>query len=306
MFVAAVGLEPKDAFGTTVASFLCVLAGAVAVSALIWILDLAGGALFNRSPESGGKYHSTAAGYTTSLGLGHKDVATYNDTMTDPADELGNITTTTTGPARRGLPRAAFLSRWWRRTRWANSSSFHGSVLVGNLTRILLLFHLPVTIFSCFQFSREDASSTAQVLAALAFAFVSVFWPLVLAWRIAITPTNKLFDETRTLMQLGATYNMYRQDSQLFAMVVFVCNLGLGITIGCGQASGTAQSIVILVIEVAAALVTSLWLPWGHGARMGVVSFLCCASRIISAVLLVILAPIVSDTLSLLATPARV
>ncbi|KAH7105627.1 hypothetical protein BKA62DRAFT_826886 [Auriculariales sp. MPI-PUGE-AT-0066] len=295
-FVAAVGLDPTNAFGTSVGLFLCIVGGTIAASVLIWLLDSAGGALFSRGNDSGGKYQTTSAGYSTSLGLGHKDVSAYNDaTLTSPdlVDDAG-ATTTAAGQSARGGVSRSFLSRWWRRTRWANSSSFHWSVLVGNLTRLLLWFHLPVTIFSCYQFSRPDASATAKSLAALAFALVSVFWPLILAWRIAITSTNKLYEETRTLMQLGATYSMYRPESQLFSMVIFVCNVALGVTIGCGQGSGTAQSIIILVVEVAAALVTSLWLPWAHGAQMGVVSFLCCAARIISAVLLVILAPIVS------------
>jgi choline-glycine betaine transporter len=66
------------------------------------------------------------------------------------------------------------------------------------------------------------------------------------------------------------------------------------VTIGCGQHSGTAQAIIILVAEVVSALVTSVWLPWGAGAGMGLISFLFCVARIVVAVLLVILTPTVS------------
>ncbi|KAG1819328.1 hypothetical protein EV424DRAFT_947701 [Suillus variegatus] len=57
---------------------------------------------------------------------------------------------------------------------------------------------------------------------------------------------------------------------------------------------GTAQAIVILVAEVVSALVTSVWLPWGAGAGMGLISFLFCVARIVVAVLLVNLTPTIS------------
>jgi hypothetical protein len=102
-----------------------------------------------------------------------------------------------------------------------------------------------------------------------------------------------LYDETRTLLALGPLYNHYRHGSQLFASLLFATNLVFGLVIGAGQRSGTAQAVVILVVEVAAALVTSIWLPWGSGASMGLISFLFCVARIVVAVLLVILSPAV-------------
>lgn len=71
---------------------------------------------------------------------------------------------------------------------------------------------------------------------------------------------------------------------------MFGANLCLGVVVGCGQQSGTAQAIVILVVEVIVTLSTSIWLPWMHGAQMGVISFIFCVARIIAAVLMVILA----------------
>jgi len=79
----------------------------------------------------------------------------------------------------------------------------------------------------------------------------------------------------------------------MFASLLFATNLAFGVTIGCGQGSGTAQAIIILVVEVISALVTSIWLPWGRGASMGLISFLFCVARIVVAVLLVILTPAV-------------
>jgi Transient receptor potential (TRP) ion channel len=183
-------------------------------------------------------------------------------------------------------------------------SSLHFSVLQGNLVRILMLFHLPVTIFSSYELTlgRGNGSVLRIALAALSLIIVSIVIPILLIFRLFITSTSKLYDETWTLLALGPLYNHYRHGSQLFACIFFATSLSLGITIGCGQKSGTAQAIIILIIEVISALVTSVWLPWGHGASMGLISFLFCVARIVVAVLLVILTPPASISLLHLAS----
>lgn len=193
-----------------------------------------------------------------------------------------------------GTTGATTRKSWWK---WrSNITSFHSSVLQGNLVRILVLFHLPVTIFSSYQMilPRSTAALSSIVLAALSFAIFSILIPAILVIRVRLTTTNKLYDETRTLLALGPLYNHYRHGSQMFASLFFMTNVAFGVTVGAGQASGTAQAIVILVIEVGSALVTSIWLPWGTGASMGLISFLFCVARIVVAVLLVILSPTVS------------
>ena len=174
-------------------------------------------------------------------------------------------------------------------------SSFHGSLLHGNLVRILVLFHLPLTIFSSYQFANATTQSSlaSVILAVISFAVLSIGVPVFLIIRLYTTATNKLYDETRTLMMLGPLYNHFGHGSQLFACIFFANSLIYGITIGCGQKSGTAQAIIVLVTEVATSLSTSIWLPWGRGATMGLISFFFCVGRITVAVLLVILTPTV-------------
>lgn len=183
---------------------------------------------------------------------------------------------------------------WWRLR--SDIGAFHGSVLHGNLVRILVLFHLPLTIFSCYEMTSSTSvvGTGSVVLAALSFIVFSLLIPAHLVTRVTFTTTNKLYDETKTLLSLGPLYNHYRHGSQLFASLFFATNIAFGITVGAGQKSGTAQAIIILVIEVVSALVTSIWLPWGSGASMGLISFLFCVARIVIAVLLVILTQAVS------------
>ncbi|KAL4081472.1 hypothetical protein V8B97DRAFT_31318 [Scleroderma yunnanense] len=277
-FAWSVGIRPQDLFRICLAIFLSILAGTIALSILVWLIEWA----FSRKPSSGLPTAATFSSPATKT-RSPRQSAGSKDMLDMSGDESRSLN---------GYSHSYPLlrRRWWLRS---NLSSFHSSVLVGNLVRVLSLFHLPVTIFSAYQFSNE-ADSTSIALAVLSFAFFSVLLPGLLILRLARAPTTKLYDETRTLLALGPLYNHFRPDSQMFSGLLFLSNLINGIAIGCGQRSGTTQAIVILVSEVVSALVTSVWLPWGTGAGMGLLSFLFCVARIVTAVLLVILTPTIS------------
>ncbi|KAG8688414.1 hypothetical protein FRC09_012918 [Ceratobasidium sp. 395] len=290
---AAVGLREQDLFGMCVSTFLAIVGSALVVSVFIWAVDWLISSVVNGG--SRGAPRSTARGpvavnTANTSGATDRDVKDVHfSSARSPSPDsqlvLSNTRALGGGHTRRG---------WWRYR--LGQSSFHGSVLHGNLVRLLLLFHLPVTIFSCYQFTlgRSTATHLSIVLAALTFAIFSIGIPMFLIYRVMTTPTGKLYDATRTLLSLGPLYNHYGHGSQLFAGLFFANNIALGSVIGAGQKSGTAQSIIILVIEVVSALATSIWLPWGKGAHMSAVSFIFCVLRIISSVLLVILSPAVS------------
>ncbi|KAI9000754.1 hypothetical protein BD414DRAFT_451375 [Trametes punicea] len=289
-FAWSVGVRPQDLFGICLSLFLAIIAVTIVLSVLVWVLDLFMSVLSGASQN----------GSHPAAGLTGTRSPRYSSASKDMLDGIGSPPP---GDENRSL-NGHFLFRttsrfpsgrsWWR---WrSNLVSFHGSVLQGNLIRMLILFHLPITIFSCYQMSlgTSEASVASIVLAALSFAILSVLIPAFLVLRLTLTRTSKLYDETWTLLSLGPLYNHYRHGSQLFACTLFAINIAFGVTIGFGQKSGTAQAIVILVVEVAAALGTSIWLPWGQGASMGLISFLFCVGRIVIAVLLVILTPVVS------------
>ncbi|KAF9226774.1 hypothetical protein BS17DRAFT_748883 [Gyrodon lividus] len=277
-FAWSVGVRPQDVFGICLAIFLAILAGIVVLSFFVWMIDW----IFSQNPTipglpTSGTFTSTVnKGRSPRLSGGSKDVL----------DTSGDETRSLNGHAH---PHPTLRRRWLR----PDFSSFHTSVLIGNLVRVLSLFHLPVTIFSAYEFSTATTGSSIA-LGAFSFALFSVILPALLFLRLARTPTTKLYDETRTLLAFGPLYNHFRPDSQLFSGLLFLSNLVNGIAIGCGQRSGTAQAIVILVSEVVSALITSIWLPWGTGAGMGLISFLFCVARIVIAVLLVILTPTIS------------
>lgn len=286
-FAYSVGVRPEDLFGICLAIFLAIIAATIVLSMTVWGID------YIASLISGGFRHSTPV-------LNGSRSPRYSSASKDMLDGISQLQSTEENRSSNGhgifraTSRFPFGRPWWKLR--SSFVSFHGSVLQGNLVRILILFHLPVTIFSCYQMTlgRSRASLASIILAAIAFSVLSVILPIVLITRLTFTNTTKLYDETWTLLSLGPLYNHYRHGSQLFACLLFATNLAFGVTIGCGQKSGTAQAIIILVVEVISALGTSVWLPWGHGASMGLISFLFCVARIVIAVLLVILTPIVS------------
>ena len=290
-FAASVGVRPQDLFGICLVLFLAIIAATITISLIIWGIDRLGVLVFG-DREKSGNFGSRSPVYMAPLKDGDKNGP--GSTEEDASSPAGHLLFRTTS-----IPLQNVLGRSWWRYR-IRPNSFHGSILHGNLVRILILFHLPVTIFSCYQFTNAGSQSSlaSVVLASLAFVLFSISLPMVLIIRLYTTATNKLYDETRTLMMLGPLYNHYGHGSQLFACMFFAINLVYGIAIGCGQKSGTAQAIIILVTEVCASLGTSMWLPWGRGASMGLISFLFCVARIAVAVLLVILTPAVSVNLA--------
>ena len=286
-FAAAVGIPPARLFGITMTLFLGLCGAAVVLSVIVWAIDQ----LATFVGRAVGYVRTTPSSFGTRsphFGSSAKDIADKAQSPVPQTEEnpLNGHTV---------LKRSRFksASRW--RDISAGFGSFHGSILQGNLIRLLVLFHFPVTVVSCYQMTLTNESPAVTIaLAALSFVFLSVALPVFLVFRLYVTNTSKLYDETWTLLALGPLYNHYRHGSQLFACLLFATNIAFALTIGCGQKSGTAQAIIILVIEVISALGTSFWLPWGHGASMGLISFLFCVARIVIAVLMVILAPIVS------------
>ena len=312
-FAYTLGLRPQDLFPTCMILFLGIIAGTIVISFLVSVLDylvcllgdmISGGQgqqptmsqlAISRSPIYEGTKelsdnHSTGPTEEEKRGLQGSSSATTTKFLTPLTPRFGLPLSSASGGSERGINSHR---PWWR----IHSDSFHLSVLHGNLVRILVLFHLPVTVFSCYQMSlpRSLIGTSPVVLASLSFVIFSILIPAHLVIRVTFTTTNKLYDETRTLLSLGPLYNHYRHGSQLFASLLFATNIVLGVTIGVGQKSGTTQAIIILVVEVVSALVTSIWLPWGSGASMGLISFLFCVARIVIAVLLLILTPAVCN-----------
>ncbi|GAA5902192.1 hypothetical protein JCM6882_006725 [Rhodosporidiobolus microsporus] len=175
------------------------------------------------------------------------------------------------------------------------SWKLHLALLQGNLVRVLLLFHLPLCLFSAYQFTLYSTSPTSTfALAVVSFALACLAAPAYLLWKVHVKPVRELYGHLPTLLAFGPMFNTYSEECTLFPLVTFASNLVVGVIIGAVQGTGTAQAAVILIVEVAHTLITSLWLPWGDNSAMGPLAFLLSLARIVIAVLLVVLSPSVN------------
>ncbi|SPO24758.1 uncharacterized protein UTRI_01730_B [Ustilago trichophora] len=277
-YAHAVGLRTRDLFGTCLSIWFLIVAAIVGISLLVWIVD---------------SFHDTFLrlqkrredGFNLNVGDGSAAVETKEMVEADDDQPRSSL-------SRRGGYR--FIGTGSKRLFGSSNNTFHFRMLHGNFLRAIFLFHLPITIFTTYQMANADIFSATSVgLAGLAFAFLSVLAPVYAIFCISRAPTAKLYDSIGTLAAFGPVYNNYSPGSQLFCAVDFARTFVLGVVIGAGQQSGSAQAIIILVFEIMFALACSLWLPWGEGAMMGPVSFVANVLRIITAVLLLLLSPLV-------------
>ncbi|KAL7410297.1 hypothetical protein BDY24DRAFT_180849 [Mrakia frigida] len=289
-FAHAVGLREQDLFGTSAAIFLMICAAVIFLSLLIWfvhgLVDYVG---------SNGKRsnHGSVAGALSPR--------MFRETLRDESEDGSaggggkkKVAGGGAGPNGEHVPPTAVRRQWWKYKVKGGVGAFYASSLQGNLIRLLLLFHLPLTIYSVHQFTlwkspTSPSAVSTLVLSVFVFVLLSLAAPAYLLFRLATIPGPKLYDATRTLLSLGPLYNLYGEGSQLYAAVLLGASLVAGIVIGAGGGSGTAQSIILLLLEIVLALVTSIWLPWGEGASMGGTSFVLCVLRIITMVLVLIL-----------------
>lgn len=171
----------------------------------------------------------------------------------------------------------------------------HVNAYVGNLLRLLMLFHLPLTITSVYHFSKFASSHPGTTAcAALSFAFFCVIAPVVTLWRLTAHQRATLWSDKQLLLSYGSLYNYYDRNSRPFPIITFAHSLALGIVLGAGQESGSAQAIIFVVLEVLLALAYILWLPWGDGATMAPLTFIWSVVRIATSVLVLLLSPVVA------------
>lgn len=276
-FAAMVGLRPQDLFGTCLSLFV-ILAGVIAVISLFFWLIHSLVEFFSADPKSTNKRNSyTSSPMASRASLGGKE---YEGVRAEQKE------------------RSRFRKTWYRFRPKGEAGAFHAAALYGNLLRLILIFHLPVTTFSIYQLCLHRASIVSKVFAALSFVFISIAIPASVLWKISRTPSGKLYDATRTLLALGPMYNVYVEDKQMFRVFPLSASLVTGVVVGAGQGSGLAQAIVLVLVELAMLIIPAIWYPWGEGASMGAPHTFLGIIRVTSALLVLILSPPVRPCLT--------
>jgi hypothetical protein len=276
-FATAVGLRPQDLFGTCLTIFLMLALGIIVLSVFLWTAHGVSEYLWSSDHVPGHKRHS----YGSSPGA--------SDTASTPGLEIKD-----TLPTQLDRPSGPSKLRrtWWRFRPKGEAGAFHAAALYGNLLRLILIFHLPITAFSIYQLVLgSSASIVSRVFAGLAFVSICLFIPAFVLFKVSRTPSGKLYDATRTLLALGTMYNVYVEDKQMFRVFPLCASLITGIVVGAGQASGIAQAVMLVLVELVMLVVPAIWYPWGEGASMGAPHTFLGVIRVTSAVLVMILSP---------------
>lgn len=235
-----IGIDASDIWGICAATFLITVAVLALLALLVFAVDAAFDVAKPEDPQerSAARVHplqSTKKNYTGKESTGSTPMEDEHphEGFTDGYGANGNA---------QSSPPSWLL---------------HLSVFQGHLVRLLLIFHLPLSIFSIYQLSLyRTAPRSTVALAALFFAIVSVAIPAFLFFRIHASSRRQLFLNLPILLALGPLYNGYSEECTMFSGARFAGNLLLAIVIGGVQSNGTAQAAVILVVEVADTLVT--------------------------------------------------
>ncbi|WRT66219.1 uncharacterized protein IL334_003172 [Kwoniella shivajii] len=295
-FATAVGLRPQDLFGTCLAIFLLLTAAVFIISIFVWALH----ALFEYLSIGPPKQQGSPGPKRSSLGssprgsLGAKEA--YDPRNTLWSDGPNTLPTRASLAQQAKASAASPLRRIWLRFKFkGEAGAFHAAALYGNLIRLILIFHLPITIFSIYQLIVGGrASIVSRVFAALAFVFISVTIPAYILYRISRAPSGKLYDATRTLLSLGPMYNIYVESKQMYRAVPLTASLIVGIVVGAGQKSGIVQAVIIILVELAMLIIPGVWYPWGEGASMGASNAFLGLIRLCTAVLVMLLSSTVA------------
>lgn len=277
-FARAVGIRSRDLFGTCLVLFLFITAAIFLISMTFWIAHASTEAFGHQpAPVTPRAVKRQSYGSTTAS-LGPEKNATSFEMTTLPS-----AATQTRGPSR--LRRV-----WWRFRPRGEAGAFHAAALYGNLLRIILIFHLPITVFSIHQLVLSQASIVSRVFAGLAFVFISLAIPAGVLYKMHRTPSGKLYDATRTLLAMGTMYNHYVMDKQMFRAAPLAASLITGIVVGAGQGSGLAQAVILVVVELVMLIIPAISYPWGEGASMGSVSALLGIMRVCCTLLVMLMA----------------
>ncbi|KAE9384525.1 hypothetical protein BT96DRAFT_1097807 [Gymnopus androsaceus JB14] len=224
-FAYTVGIRPEELFGICLTLFLAIIAAIIVVSLVLWFVDhvirLITGVFTNDSSSIPGIKMSG----TRSPGFSAKDIDGNDESKSLNSQELP---TTMRPSSKFGLSAGSSHSgwrRWWRARTSSSSASFHSSVLHGNLVRVLVLFHLPVTIFSVYQMTLPQSSAPlgSRILAGLSFAIISCLIPIILVIRVRLTTTNKTFllSLPRLRISITSAMSMGRGDDSMGARMMY-------------------------------------------------------------------------------------
>ncbi|WFD33675.1 hypothetical protein MCUN1_000488 [Malassezia cuniculi] len=225
-YARAAGVPLHGFFVRTMVVWFAMLAGVIAVSLVVLFIGMV---LKSRSPDNGDFAFRPLHGEVT-------------------VDQMASYPLDGRQPSR----------TFWKRF------STHFAVLHGNMARLVMFFHLPITMMGAFGLSNSEGLPAAKIAPGITFGCFAVLLPGYLVWNVLHLPTNKLYNDRETFLMFGPLYNMYTPTREKFVAVVFLHSFLLGTVVGVECMSGSVQISCVFVIEVIYAILRLIWHPEGR------------------------------------------
>ncbi|KAK9766786.1 hypothetical protein K7432_003862 [Basidiobolus ranarum] len=122
---------------------------------------------------------------------------------------------------------------------------------LGNILRVLILFHFPLTLFSFNQLMIHD-SVWLTIIAAALVAFLSLgVIAGIMVYLMNISPTSIIFIDTFHMLRSGPLYNDYTPASYQYSWIHFSYRITLAGIVVFGKSNGLIQLILMLCLEFA-------------------------------------------------------
>lgn len=261
-FAYTVGLEPRHLWPNAAAVFCLAALGIIVCSAVAALIALAfskgsgspRGVLATRRVSSHGALDDTAAF------PGRQEDSGECAQPHGKEDEYSSADFTSATALKASHPSSLEPEpRLVGGVNWGN----HARMLCGNLLRLIMLFQLPLIIFSTFHIhllsqaseNVEPASTTTAGLAVVLLVVIICF-PFYALWRVHVNSKRNTAGSMQALLAYGTLYNVFGDQSYQFMFVRLAGVTVVGIVIGAVQRSPLAQTITLLVFELVETLTT--------------------------------------------------
>lgn len=182
-----------------------------------------------------------------------------------------------------------------RRPMWKRYDT-HLAVLHGNMVRLLMFFHLPVTLLSAFGMTSSNYPPVVKIIPGVTYVLFALLLPGYICWSIIRLPTKTLYEDRLSFLMFGPLYNMYTPTHEKYAVMLFVHSFLLGTIVGIQSMGGPAQAACVFGIETIHAIIRLFWYPEGSETVALPLQMWGCTVRIALALILLLSQPSIAHS----------
>lgn len=165
--------------------------------------------------------------------------------------------------------------------------------LAGSTLRIYYWLLLPLTTFTSFQLvTAQQAHAAAVALAAVVLMFLIILGPLCLMYFLPRhRPKQDLHEDLAILNMWGPLYNTFTAHTRLFFVINMTLLIFRGLVVGFLQQYGTAQLILLLILEAGYIIALGILRPWQNTTNTTLFNLVVAGFRFVILVLSITFIP---------------